>query len=181
MDIAATFPSAARECLLRKMQNMQLDENLVAWTDSLMQDSTHGGRGLEGRRWRTEESTSHELARQKHGSGTSWGVIEHLRPYLSWSRDIHYLGTSKDGFDSEIYAIYPAIHCFYHCSENGQAYNILADAQAALERRKNDSMDPGQWMAHHVVKWSHELVTYWCFLTLRSQGMPELKATSLPI
>jgi len=38
MDVAAAFPSVARECLLRKMRNAGLDENLVGWTDSFMQD-----------------------------------------------------------------------------------------------------------------------------------------------
>ena len=29
MDVAAAFPSVARECLMRKMRTMGLDENLV--------------------------------------------------------------------------------------------------------------------------------------------------------
>ena len=38
MDVAAAFPSVARGCLLRKMRNMHLDEDLVRWTDSFMRD-----------------------------------------------------------------------------------------------------------------------------------------------
>jgi ribonuclease HI len=38
MDVAAAFPSVARGCLLRKMRNAKLDECLVRWTDSFMQD-----------------------------------------------------------------------------------------------------------------------------------------------
>ena len=38
MDMAAAFPSVARECLLRKMWEARIDECLVRWTDSFMQD-----------------------------------------------------------------------------------------------------------------------------------------------
>ena len=38
MDVAAAFPSVARGCLLRKMWGAGLDECLVRWTDSFMQD-----------------------------------------------------------------------------------------------------------------------------------------------
>ena len=38
MDVAAAFPSVARECLLRKMREARVDECLVRWTDSFMQD-----------------------------------------------------------------------------------------------------------------------------------------------
>ena len=36
MGAAAAFPSVARGCLLRKMKNMGIDENLVDWADSFM-------------------------------------------------------------------------------------------------------------------------------------------------
>ena len=36
MDAAATFPSVARGCLLRKMRTMGIDECLVKWADSFM-------------------------------------------------------------------------------------------------------------------------------------------------
>jgi len=38
IDVAAAFPSIARECLLRKMREMELDKNLVGWTDSFMRE-----------------------------------------------------------------------------------------------------------------------------------------------
>ena len=38
MDVAAAFPRVARGFLLQKMRNMELDENLVRWTDSSMRD-----------------------------------------------------------------------------------------------------------------------------------------------
>lgn len=38
MGVAAAFPNVARGCLLRKVRNMGLDEDLVQWTDSFMRD-----------------------------------------------------------------------------------------------------------------------------------------------
>ena len=38
MDVAAAFPSVARDCLVRRMRGLKLDENLVQWTDSFMQN-----------------------------------------------------------------------------------------------------------------------------------------------
>ena len=38
MDVAAAFPSVARGCLLNKMRAMNIDENLVDWTDSFKRD-----------------------------------------------------------------------------------------------------------------------------------------------
>ena len=39
MDVAAAFPSIARGCLLQRMRNMKLDDDLVRWTDSFIRDS----------------------------------------------------------------------------------------------------------------------------------------------
>lgn len=38
MDVAAAFPSVSRTCLLSKMQAINLDEDLVRWTDGFMRD-----------------------------------------------------------------------------------------------------------------------------------------------
>ena len=54
MDVATAFPSVARGCLLRKMRKARIDECLVRWTDSFMQDrrvimSLDGQDGEDGR------------------------------------------------------------------------------------------------------------------------------------
>ena len=38
MDVSAAFPSVARDCLVRRMRDLKLDENLVQWTDSFIQN-----------------------------------------------------------------------------------------------------------------------------------------------
>ena len=51
MGVAAAFPSVDKRCLLRKMRNMRIGEDLVGWTSSFMQerrvqmviDRHHGG------------------------------------------------------------------------------------------------------------------------------------------
>ena len=38
MDVAAAFPSVARGCLLKRLREMKVDEDIVGWTGSFMQD-----------------------------------------------------------------------------------------------------------------------------------------------
>lgn len=38
MDVAAAFPSVARECLVKKMRLMGVDKRLVGWTANFMTD-----------------------------------------------------------------------------------------------------------------------------------------------
>ena len=38
MDVSAAFPSVDRDCLVRRIRDLKLDENLVQWTDSFMQN-----------------------------------------------------------------------------------------------------------------------------------------------
>ena len=38
MDVAAAFPSVARGCLIKRMRKMNIDEELVRWVGSFMQD-----------------------------------------------------------------------------------------------------------------------------------------------
>lgn len=38
MDVAAAFPSVSRGCLLRRLTEMKVDEDIVGWAGSFMQD-----------------------------------------------------------------------------------------------------------------------------------------------
>ena len=38
MDVAAAFPSVARGCLLRRLREMKVDEHIVGWAGSFMQE-----------------------------------------------------------------------------------------------------------------------------------------------
>lgn len=38
MDVAAAFPSVARGCLLRRLREMKVDEDIVSWTGSFMKE-----------------------------------------------------------------------------------------------------------------------------------------------
>ena len=53
MDVAAAFPSMARECLLRKMREARIDGYLVRQMDSFMQERRviMSLDGQDGRRW----------------------------------------------------------------------------------------------------------------------------------
>ena len=36
MDVTAAFPRVAKDCLVRRMKDLGLDENLIQWTDSFI-------------------------------------------------------------------------------------------------------------------------------------------------
>ena len=38
MDVAAAFSSVARGCLLRRLREMKVDEDIVSWTGSFMKE-----------------------------------------------------------------------------------------------------------------------------------------------
>ena len=62
MDVSAAFPSVARNCLVRRMRDLKMDENLVQWTDSFMQD-----------RWIIMNVNGHDGEREKVTTGLPQG------------------------------------------------------------------------------------------------------------
>ena len=62
MDVSAAFPSVARDCLIRRMRDLGLDENLVQWTDSFMQD-----------RWVIMNVNGHDGERERVTTGLPQG------------------------------------------------------------------------------------------------------------
>ena len=75
MDVAAAFPSVARGCLLRKMREAGLDENLVRWIDSFMRDR-RVIMSVDGQD--TVLSGTHSAAEER--GLLSGGPHQHLRP-----------------------------------------------------------------------------------------------------
>jgi ribonuclease HI len=64
-----------------------------------------------------------------------------------------YLGTNKEVFDAEVYAIYRALHHAQRLHDSGHTLTkvaIFSDAQAALLRLHNDNEGPGQLLAQRT-------------------------------
>ena len=62
MDVSAAFPSVARDCLIRRMRDLKLDEDLIQWTDSFMQD-----------RWIIMSVNGHDSRRERCTTGLPQG------------------------------------------------------------------------------------------------------------
>ena len=57
------------------------------------------------------------------------------------------LGTNKEVFGAEVYAIYRALDIVDQKQENRHRYTISVDSASAIERIRTDSIRPGQRFA----------------------------------
>ena len=65
----------------------------------------------------------------------------------AWSSHRFFLGSNKEVFDAETFAIYQALRTFDSRQESGHHYTVFADAQAAIRRVATDAVGPGQCWA----------------------------------
>ena len=61
-----------------------------------------------------------------------------------WEGRRSHLGTNKETFDAEVFAIYQALRMFEERSEAGPLLTIFSDSQAAIQRIGSDAVGPGQ-------------------------------------
>jgi len=64
--------------------------------------------------------------------------------YDHWSGEGYHLGTNKEVFDAELYAIYRAVMRFGKRHEHDQEYTIFVDSQEAIKRGLTDHQGPGR-------------------------------------
>jgi hypothetical protein len=68
-----------------------------------------------------------------------------------WQGQAFHLGTNKEVFDAELYAIFRAMVRFARRRESHREYTVFADAQAALQRCADDAAGPGQAIARRII------------------------------
>ena len=61
-----------------------------------------------------------------------------------WAGQRYHLGTNKEVFDAEVYAIYQALRVSDQRQENGHQYIVFVDSTAAIDRIRTDAIGPGQ-------------------------------------
>ena len=64
-----------------------------------------------------------------------------------WTGHRFHLGTNREVFDAEIFAIYQALCTLDERQENGRMYTIFSDSTAAIDRISTDTLGPGQRFA----------------------------------
>ena len=67
------------------------------------------------------------------------------------------MGTNKEVFDAEVFAILQAARLLRDRDEESQAYTIFSDSQAAVARIQHDGCGPAQALARTVIDMTYEL------------------------
>jgi hypothetical protein len=78
------------------------------------------------------------------------GEIESWRE--GWNLKVYHLGTGKEVFDGELYAILNTTRRFAIIKECNKNFTIFSDSQAAILRCRNDHRGPGQSMARVAIR-----------------------------
>ena len=84
-----------------------------------------------------------------------------------WRGEGLFLGTNKEVFDAEVYAIGRAVRLLNERGEEGQSYTIFSDSQAAIFRVQHEECGPAQALARAAVESSYELVSRGNRITIR--------------
>ena len=72
-------------------------------------------------------------------------------------RQRHLPELKQRGLDKEIFAILQVAKLFSKRNEEGQAYTVFSDSQAAVARIQHSGCGPAQALARAAIDWSHEL------------------------
>ena len=86
------------------------------------------------------------------GAACTWQTEE------GWTGRRFHLGTNKEVFDAEVYAIYQALSIFEERGQSGRKHTVLSDCQPAIRRALSDALGPGQQWARAVIELATRLV-----------------------
>ena len=73
-----------------------------------------------------------------------------------WTGRGAYLGTNKEVFDAEVFAILRAVRLLNKRGEEGQAYTIFSGSQTAVSQIQHDDCGPAQALARVVIDMTYE-------------------------
>ena len=102
------------------------------------------------RNWSAPEDTIWTDGSRLEGGAVGAACV--WREGETWSGHRFFLGTNKEVFDAETFAIYQALRSFDERQESGHHYRVLTDAQAAAQRVSTDAAGPGQCWARAEIE-----------------------------
>ena len=76
-----------------------------------------------------------------------------------WTGRRFHLGTNKEVFDAEVYAIYQALRIFEERHQSGRKYTISSDCQPAIRRALTDALGPCQQWARAIIELATGLIS----------------------
>ena len=77
-----------------------------------------------------------------------------------------YLGTNKEAFGAEVFAILRAVRFLSKRGEEGKTYTIFSDSRAAVARIQHDDCGPTQALARAVIDTTYELRQRGCSVSV---------------
>ena len=77
----------------------------------------------------------------KVGAACAWTTPQ------GWTGQHFHLGSNKEVFDAEVFAIYQSLRVIDQRQETGRNYTIFVDSTSAIERIRTDCLGPGQQFA----------------------------------
>ena len=84
-----------------------------------------------------------------------------------WRGDGSFIGTNKEVFDAEVYALLEAIRLLNNRGETGASYTVFSDSQAAIFRLLHEECGPAQALARAAIDASRELRSRGSDITIR--------------
>ena len=75
-----------------------------------------------------------------------------------WKGSRYHLGTNKEVFDAEVFAIFQALKACERGQFSDRRYTIFSDSQAAILRIRTDEIGPGQQWARAAIEVCSQLV-----------------------
>ena len=75
------------------------------------------------------------------------GAVCIWRTQEGWTGRRYHLGTNKEVFDAETFAIYQALHALDQQQESGHQYTVFVDSTSAINRVRDDALGTGQRFA----------------------------------
>ena len=109
------------------------------------------------------EAVAADQARREKAQGTIWtdgsrlgdgsvGVACSWQTEGGWRSRRFFLGSNKEVFDAELYAIYQTMGTLEAKGQTGRWYTVFSDSQAAIRRAVHDGLGPGQQWARATIE-----------------------------
>ena len=138
----------------RETCEAQVWDTLREFQGEVVVDSKEEALGT-AREWTDQERTVWtDGSRLKSGRvGAAWA----WQQGGEWREEGIFLGTNKEVFDAEVFAIHRAVDLLNRRGEREQHYTVFSDSQAAIFRVQHEECGPAQVLARATIEASHQL------------------------
>ena len=114
--------------------------------------------------WRGPDTVWTDGSRQENGRV---GAACVWRSEEGWVGRRFHLGTNKEAFDAEVFAIYQALRTIEQRQERGHGYTVFVDSTSAIGRVRDDELGPGQRFAVAAIEVCSRIVANGNSVTIR--------------